>query len=55
MTAHQQALAADRGLSHQRLNESSFVVVLSFPASGELTLPEGQVAASGQAGSCAVT
>ena len=61
--AHQQPLAANRSLNHRHLNESSFVVVLSFPASEERALPGGQVAgpglprwaASGQAGSCAVT
>lgn len=47
--ACQQPLAADRGLSHGHLNESSFVVVLSFPAFAEHTPP------GGQASSCTVT
>lgn len=47
--ACQQPLAADRGLSHWHLNESSFVVVLSFPAFAEHTPP------GGQASSCTVT
>jgi len=45
--AHQQPLATDRSLSHRHPNESSFVVVLSFPASEEHTPPGGLVAGPG--------